>query len=376
MVRPLIRGVVGLAIWVALGAALWPLARDAAVLLWSQHDPVALSDARLSLLLRKDGSALADQAEAALAADDPELARSFVDLAAAQNVSLPADLVARVQAAAEKHDSTAEIARRFASGFATGNAEDVAALSGTIAGDLLVFGDIRDLVKQGSNFASGVEPDYLVMGLAAAGLAVTAATYVSLGGVAPARAGLTVMKDARKVGRLGEGLTAWAGRSVREVIDGPALREAIGGASLSQPAQTVRSVKAAFRSEKAGGLMRVAKNVGRIGDKAGARGAADVLRIAQNPREVARAARLAEGRGSQTRAILKLFGRGALVLAAGAFQFTTWLLWAVVIVAGLLSSIKAITERLTWAWLRRSKARAARRTPGLAERLPFRPLHG
>ena len=31
------------------------------------------------------------------------------------------------------------------------------------------------------------------------------------------RAGLTLVKDARKVGRLGEGLTQWAGRSAREV---------------------------------------------------------------------------------------------------------------------------------------------------------------
>ncbi len=58
-------------------------------------------------------------------------------------------------------------------------------------------------------------------GLPTVGLVVTAATYVSVGGVAPLRAGLTLVKDARKVGRLGEGLTQWAGRSAREVVDAP-----------------------------------------------------------------------------------------------------------------------------------------------------------
>ena len=367
MVRPLIISGVALAVCAAFCGALWPTARDAAALLWAQDDPVELTSARLTLLLRKDNAALVNQAEAALAAGDPDLARSFVDLAAAENAPLPGELASRVQAAVEQHESAPEVVKRFASGFVTGNADDMAALSGTVAGDLLVYGDIRDLVKQGGNLAAGVEPDYVVMGLAAAGLAITAATYVSLGGVAPARAGLTVMKDARKVGRLGEGLTSWASRSLRDVVDGPALREALSGASLLQPAQTARAVKAAFRSDKAGELMRVAKNVGRVGDKAGARGAADALRIAQNPREIARAARLAEGRGSQTRAVFKLLGRGALVLAAGTFQLATWLLWAVIALAGLLSSIKAITERLTWAWLRRSKTRAARSNqPGLA----------
>ena len=89
----------------------------------------------------------------------------------------------------------------------TGNADDVASLSGTVAGDLFVFGDIRDVVREGKHLAMGEDTDHLVLGLADGGLAVTAATYVSVGGVAPLRAGLTLVKDARKVGRLGEGLT-------------------------------------------------------------------------------------------------------------------------------------------------------------------------
>ena len=46
----------------------------------------------------------------------------------------------------------------------------------------------------------GEDTDRLVLGLAAAGLAVTAATFVSIGGATPVRAGLTLVKDARKVG--------------------------------------------------------------------------------------------------------------------------------------------------------------------------------
>ena len=72
----------------------------------------------------------------------------------------------------------------------------------------------------------GEDTDRLVLGLAAVGLVVTAATYVSVGGVAPLRAGLTLVKDARKVGRLGEGLTQWAGRSAREMVATPVLQQA------------------------------------------------------------------------------------------------------------------------------------------------------
>ena len=254
-------------------------------------------------------------------------------------------------------NSTSHLAKSFASGLLTGNADDVASMSGTVAGDLFVFGDIRDVVREGKHLVSGEETDRLVLGLAAVGLAVTAATYVSVGAAAPVRAGLTLVKDARKVGRLGEGLTLWASRSARQVVDAPMLESAVESVSVLRPGDSVRAIKAAFRTEQAGGLVRLAKDVGRVGEKAGTRGALDALAVAEGPKDIARAARLAESKGSQTRAILKLFGRGALLLAAGAFDLTLWVFGALLALFGLLASIKATTERMTQSWLDRKKRR-------------------
>jgi hypothetical protein len=196
--------------------------------------------------------------------------------------------------------------RKFASHFAsasppglvTGNADDVASLSGTVAGDLFVFGDIRDVVREGKHLAMGEETDRLVLGLAAAGLAVTAATYVSLGGAAPVRAGLTLVKDARKVGRLGEGLTEWAGRSAREVVDAPMLQQAVASGSVLRPG------KPSARSRPRSAPRRPAAGSARQGCRARRRegrhrGAQDTLRIAEGPKDVARAARLAEAKGGR-----------------------------------------------------------------------------
>jgi len=120
------------------------------------------------------------------------------------------------------------------------------------------------------------------------------------------------------------------------------------------------AIRAAFRAEKAGGLVRLAKDVGRVGEKAGTRSALETLRIAEGPKDVARAARLAESKGGQTRAILKLLGRGALLLAAGAFNLSLWVFGALLTLLGCLSSIKATTERLTMSWLLRKKERRLR----------------
>jgi hypothetical protein len=230
-----------------------------------------------------------------------------------------------------------------------------------------VFGDIRDVVRETKHLAMGEETDRLVLGLATAGLAVTAATYVSVGGAAPVRAGLSLVKDARKVGRLGEGLAEWAGRSARDVVDTPVLEEAVASSSVLHPSDSVSAISAAFRAEKAGALVRLAKDVGRITEKVGTRGALDTLKIAEGPKDVSRAARLAEAEGGKTRAILKILGRGAILLLSGAFELTLWLFSALLALFGLLATIKSTTERATQAWLDRRKSRRLRKQMAAAK---------
>ena len=362
MTRLIIAGLGGVAVCAIAFALLLPQARRAGAILAAQDDPVQLSDVQLDVTLRERPAVITENIEAALASGDADLAQSLVTLASDKNVSLPGDLTRRVAEASADQQSSGQMARQFARGFVTGNVEDAASLGGTVAGDLTVFGDVRDVLREGKHWVSGEETDRLVLGLATAGIAVTAATYVTVGGAAPVRAGLTLVKDARKVGRLGEGLAAWAGRSAREIVDTPALQNAVLSGSMLRPGETLSAIRTAFRAEKAGGLVRVAKDVGRIGEKAGTRGALDALAIAEGPKDIARGARLATAKGGQTRAIFKILGRGALLLAAGAFDLALWVLGAALALFGLLSSIKATTERLTLAWLARRKARRLRQS--------------
>ena len=364
--RRISSALVGIAASAAVCLALWPHARDAAAVVLAQDDPAELSDAQINSVLQKNQAQknqalVAEQIEAALAAGDADLANSFVSLAREKTIPVADELSRRVTEAVAEENSSAHFAKRFATGLVTGTADDVASLSGTVAGDLFVFGDIRDVVREGKHLAMGEDTDRLVLGLATVGLAVTAATYVSVGGAAPVRAGLTIVKDARKVGRLGEGLAEWAGRSARDVVDTPVLRQAVASGSVLRPGQTVRAIKAAFRAEKAGGLVRLGKDVGRVAERAGTRGALDTLKIAEEPKDVTRAARLAAAKGGKTRAIIKILGRSALLLTVGAFNLTLWVFSALLALFGFLSSIKATTERATQAWLDRKKVRRLRR---------------
>jgi len=336
---------------------LWPQARDASLLLGAQDDPAQLSEMRIRAALRNHEISIDQLIEQALQANDADLARSFVDLADHYNTAVQPEIAQRVTDAVANNESALGFTRHFAAGFIVGEINDLASLSGTVAGDLLVYGDIRDLVREGKHVVMGEDADRLVMGLAGVGLAVTAITYTSAGGVMPLRSAVTLVKDARKAGRLGAGLTEWAGRSARGVVDGDLLQKAVLKASWTRPMESASAFKAAFKIEKAGGLMKLGEDTGRIAYKTGTRGALDILHVADGPGDVARGARLAEATGGQTRAIIKILGRGALLLTAGAFSLAWWVFAAVVALLGCLASIKGVAEQIGKSWTRRSRRR-------------------
>jgi hypothetical protein len=214
-------------------------------------------------------------------------------------------------------------------GLWTGEPVDAASLAGTALGDLFVFGEIRDAAREGTRYLTGKPADPWILGLAGVGIAITAATYVSAGAAAPARVGLTLVKAARRTGRL-------------------------------NPVLAVRIAREAIKVEEAGGVVELVGNVGRVETKAGTQAALDGLKVAESPQDVSRLARLAAAKGPKTRAIIKLLGRAAIVLTASALDLALWLFWAAFMVLGFASSCKAAVERMTLRYIRWRKARRVR----------------
>jgi hypothetical protein len=348
----------------ALALFVVPRGIEADRLLAIADDPPAIASRALDA--RFDATVATAGIEQALAEGDVDLAQSFLDLAAARHVVLPPALLEKVRQATVEASSARHAVESFALGLASGEPGDGASLAGTVAGDLFVFGDIRDAAREGARFAVGEPHDDLVLGLACVGLAVTAGTYASAGIAAPARLGLTLIKAARKSGRIGAGLARATGRLMRGVVDWSALKTA--ASNFVHPALAVRAAREAVKLERAGRLTALARDVGKVQAKAGTRAALDAVKLAESPREVARIAKLAEKEESRTRAILKVLGRGAILLATATFDLALWIVGALFSLLSFVWSLKRAVERATERYLHRRKRRRLQRWIALTAR--------
>ncbi len=307
-------------------------------------DPVALSALRLDEALTQ--SRLSTEFEAALASRDADLADSFVALAQERGLAITTDQRARL--AALQDGAVMRGVADFGQGFLAGDRESEAGFAGALAGDVVGFGDLRDLAIEGRKWLGGEAADPTILVFAAAGLALSAATWVSLGGGLPARNGLSLVKSASRAKLLSPALTASLGRVAVDAIDRPALTAGLSAAARLDLAATRAAAGGIIRPAAMTRLAGLGQDAGAIYARGGQRGLRQVLAVADDAGDLRKAAKLGAAKPSTMRATLKVLGRGALVLGAFSLSALGWL----VALLGYALAVAMLAQRFGW-WIGR-----------------------
>lgn len=339
----------GLALLLAIGlAGAGALVAPPALRLWELHmaadDPVALSQLRLGETL--DAARVATGIDAAIDAGDAELADSFISLAAERGIAVAPEQLRRLQAL--RDGAWLRSASDFGHGFLAGARDSDAAFAGALASDVSGFGDLRDLALEGRKLLGGEGADETVLALSAVGLAVSAATWVSLGGGLPARGGLSAVKAAGKAKLLSPALTASLGRAAAGALDRPALAASFGAAARLDLAAAKVAAGGIVRPAALARFTALGQDAGVLYARTGQRGLRQVLAIADDAGDIGKAARLGAAKPSTLRATLKVLGRSALVLGTLSLSAASWML----ALTGYALALAMAAQRFGW-WLGR-----------------------
>jgi hypothetical protein len=262
-------------------------------------------------------------------------------------------------------------ADRTMHGFVVGEGHSIEEMGGAIASDMIIYGDIRDLVKQGYYRVTGKETDRVVAALAGIGLATELVDAVDWG---PA-----VLKLFRKMGSLSRGFCDWlvvvAKKSTKaRKLDGTLkvcfldLKKMVDGMGLARTAAIFKYVDApadlravtrlAEKSRDTGYLLVKfngkdgVKAIKRLGDSDGA---VELLKLSvrkgpEGVKALNRTARRSWFRLANARFASRLMknlrlGRIQELLRAAAVNSTVvrWGLWLAVLVCTLLGGRKLVT---------------------------------
>lgn len=180
--------------------------------------------------------------------------------------------------------SAAYQAEKLKEGLIDGTSDESIGQATGVITDFFVIGDVRDLTHQAINWSQNEEVDEVVATLSGIGLIATAAQVVTVGGATPVKGGVTLLKTAKKLGKL----PAWLGQAI---LDG---------------------AKAVKQTKKLDAVSDLLTDVWRVSKHAGMRNGMELLSHTKDAGSLKRMATMAEAVGKDSGMLFKIGGEAAV----------------------------------------------------------------
>jgi hypothetical protein len=273
----------------------------------------------------------------ALERDDIDDADMYLEIARFMKYDLPPETLTKLD---DAHALSATVVRntwQFGEGFATGEADTNAGLAGAVASDLTVVGDVRDIAGEGGKMLQGEPHSDLILGLSVIGIGVTAATIATGGGGVVVKAGVSLMKAAKRTGRLTTEFTQTLTRLTTDAVNMPLLRQTLRSADLTDLKKTEQIFTAYGRNVRGARLVPVLSKLGELNDAVGPAETVRLMRYVKTTENLDDVAGMTKRFGVKSRGIMELTGKTALRSFKTSFKLLEWVaegIWGLVLWLG------------------------------------------
>jgi len=201
-------------------------------------------------------------------------------------------------------------ATNFTQGFIKGKSANVAGISGSVVADFTVVGDVRDLSHEYEKHEKGEEINEVIVLLSGAGVGLTALTVASLGTVAPAKAGTSIIKLAVKTHRMTRSFQKHIVKLGRKVFDWPLFSRLL---KQNRSVNNIRhAARQAYHPEAIKPLKKIASQVNRIRKSTSTIDTVHLLKYVESPNDLRKLEKISLKYGTKTKGLMKLVGKGAL----------------------------------------------------------------
>lgn len=271
--------------------------------------------------------------------DDGTDAMLWIEMARRLGIPLAGGLEAAAYAIKARDDSIEQQFGDYISGFLRGSADSLAGLAGAMTSDLTVYGDVRDIVVEGGKMIAGEEYSEFILSLSMVGLAATVGTVATGGGGVLVKAGLSLVKFARRAGHMSAAFAARLTRLAGDAVDLPAFKRMLRELDLSDPSGSWKIL-----SDYAGTVKgaRIFDVLGKLEDIRATVGTAEALRLLKRMEKIEDVDDiydLTKAAGKRTRGIIELTGKTsmrAIKYTANVLQILFEYVWALIVWIGTL----------------------------------------
>lgn len=198
----------------------------------------------------------------------------------------------------------------FVNGFVSGKGSSGAGVAGAITSDFTVVGDVRDLHREYSHYKAKEPVDELVATLSGVGIGLTALAIGTVGTAAPAKAGVSMVKMAKKTRQLTPAFQKQLSGMAGNVFDWSGFIKATkSGKGMKN---LIRSAKKAYHPKAIKPLGKMAGQMSQIRKSSSVADTLKMMKYVDSTKDLRRLATVTKKHGKNTRGYLTLLGKGVL----------------------------------------------------------------
>jgi hypothetical protein len=202
--------------------------------------------------------------------------------------------------------------KAFASGFLSGKPSSSVGLGGSIASDMTLYGDLRDLKVEGSKYKNGERYDKFILQLSLIGVGLSATQLFSAGTSTPLKVGASVMKVARKSGNLTKSFSKVLSKRLSKTIDIKLLK-------TYNPKVIAKNINLVP-------IKGLFKEVNSIKKYTSTADTLALLKYVDNSNDLRKIGKLSKTYKTNTKGVMKVLGKGALGAGKSVLKVTSKLI--------------------------------------------------
>ncbi len=214
---------------------------------------------------------------------------------------------------------------------------------------MTLYGDLRDLAKEGNKFVHDQPYDQVILGMAAIGVGLSASQLFSFGATTPAKVGASVVKAAKKMGKLSKSFIHIVSSKLSKAIDFKALKK-IDFSSISAIKKETKRIEKSLNTPY---IRKAFKNIDTIKNNTGSY--ADtiaLLKYVDDPKDLRRVSNISKKYKKNTKAVFKVLGKDIIKgIVKGSKRIVKWTSLLIAQLISLLISIMTMVGALIAKWL-------------------------
>jgi len=229
--------------------------------------------------------------------------------------------------------------KEFTSGFLDGESQSVLGMSGSIASDLTLYGDLRDLKKEGSKYIDDAPYDAFILNISLVGIGLSASQLFSVGVATPLKVGASVFKVAKKTGKLTKPFTKVLSKRLSKTVDTKLLKR-LEFNSIFKLENTTKTIA---KSVDLKPVKTLFNNVNLIKTNTSMVDTISLMKYVDTPKELKQIGKISNTYKTNTKGVMKVLGKGALRAGKSVMKWTSKLIWGLI---GLVTSLLGFVSML------------------------------